>query len=167
MKRKIKYLIPLLITIFFSMILIYGVNFTLHSKRYKNLIGKELPIIQARSIFNYKSLDKNINENNFAIHFFASWCGHCIKEHYKLLKLRNDGIPIYGIALRENYKDIMKFLSVEGNPFKDVALDQDSVTSISLGVKGVPEIIIIQDNIIVDRFIGEFDENEILQYFKF
>lgn len=99
--------------------------------------------------FDVTTLDgKSINTkewNNFrprAYNVFASWCGPC-KEELPQIKLLNEAIPVYGIAVQDSPANIRKMLQREGNPFTDVAMDTQNFTGLILGVRGLPTTIVI------------------------
>ncbi|RMF16143.1 MAG: DsbE family thiol:disulfide interchange protein [Alphaproteobacteria bacterium] len=77
------------------------------------------------------------------VNFFASWCPPCHVEHPLLMKLRDEGIVIIGIAYKDVPADTRHFLRRLGNPFTQVGIDQEGRTAIDFGVSGVPETFVI------------------------
>ncbi len=73
---------------------------------------------------------------------FASWCGPCREEMPQIKKL-GESIPVYGIAVQDNPKNLRKLLKKEGMPFRAVALDPQGAVGGKLGVFALPTTIII------------------------
>ena len=77
------------------------------------------------------------------INIFASWCVPCIAEAPLLLALRNDGVTIDGIAIRDRQEDIAVFLARYGDPFARLGDDRDSRVQMAFGASGVPESFVV------------------------
>lgn len=77
------------------------------------------------------------------LNIFASWCLPCAAEAPQLMALRNAGVEIDGIAIRDARPDVDAFLSRYGNPYARIGLDARSSVQIALGSSGVPESFII------------------------
>lgn len=89
------------------------------------------------------------------VNFFASWCVPCLEEAATLATLAGTGLPIWGIAYKDNPADIRRFLAQNGNPYARVALDQPGRVAIDWGVYGVPETYLIDARGIVRwRYAG-------------
>jgi len=84
------------------------------------------------------------------VNFFASWCVPCRAEHENLMKLAYEkGIPIIGIAYKNDAAKAREFLDELGNPYAKTGLDRDGRTGIDWGVTGVPETFLIDGEGIV------------------
>tara|TARA_Y100000813_G_scaffold191486_1_gene168527 strand:+ start:89 stop:562 length:474 start_codon:yes stop_codon:yes gene_type:complete len=128
-----------------------------------NLINEETPNFQLQKVSKYPLFDMNDLEKQEIkiVNFFATWCGPCKVEHPQLMKLSNN-FKIYGIAKKDNTKDIIKWLKNYGNPFDKIGLDSDGISSIKWGVYGLPETFIInEDNKILYKHIGPIMENDL------
>jgi cytochrome c biogenesis protein CcmG/thiol:disulfide interchange protein DsbE len=78
------------------------------------------------------------------INIFASWCKPCEAEHPYIKSLGTDyGLPVYGIALKDEPDDIKAFLDRLGNPYRAIGLDYAGLMLSGLGLAGVPTTIII------------------------
>ena len=77
------------------------------------------------------------------VNIFASWCVPCIAEAPLLMALRNDGVTIDGIAIRDRPEDITEFLARHGDPFARLGADRDSRVQMAFGASGVPESFIV------------------------
>jgi cytochrome c biogenesis protein CcmG/thiol:disulfide interchange protein DsbE len=121
----------------------------------KNLIGSRI---------------SNLKKNKYTlINFFASWCAPCRTEHKFLLNLSNTNkeIEIVGINFKDKKINANKFLNELGNPYNFVGKDIDGKISILFGIYGIPESILINNELIViKKIIGPIDQiqfNEILK----
>jgi len=77
------------------------------------------------------------------INIFASWCVPCIAEAPLLIALREDGLTIDGIAIRDRPEDIATFLARHGDPFARLGADRDSRVQMAFGSSGVPESFVV------------------------
>jgi cytochrome c biogenesis protein CcmG/thiol:disulfide interchange protein DsbE len=138
----------------------------------KNLIGSRISNFKLSEINNNEQYisEKNLKKNKYTlINFFASWCAPCRTEHKYLLNLSNTNKEIKIIGL--NYKDkkinANNFLNELGNPYDFVGKDIDGKISILFGIYGIPESILINNELIViKKIIGPIDKaqfNEILK----
>jgi cytochrome c biogenesis protein CcmG, thiol:disulfide interchange protein DsbE len=83
------------------------------------------------------------------INVFASWCIPCRVEAPQLEALRERGVIIEGIAIRDRPEDLARFLAEFGNPFAGIGADQQSQVQIALGSSGVPETFLVDGNGII------------------
>jgi len=116
-------------------------------------------------------LEELINEDSFLIiNIWASWCLPCRDEHAYLLKLKNTNvINIIGINYKDKKSNAIEFLSNLGNPYFEVLVDLDGTKSIELGAIGVPETYLINNKIVVKKYIGPLDDikfKEIIEIIK-
>ena len=138
----------------------------------QNLIGNRISNFQLVEINNddqYVS-EKNLKKNKFTlINFFASWCAPCRAEHKYLLKLSNENkeIKIIGINFKDKKNNAINFLKELGNPYDFVGKDIEGRISISFGIDGIPESILIDNDLtVIKKIVGPIDQiqfNEILK----
>ena len=129
-----------------------------------NLIEKEIPDFKLNNTEFYPSFEKSdlleIKEIKI-INFFASWCPPCKIEHPNLIKL-SEKFKIYGIAKKDNDREIYKWLKKSGNPFKAIGLDNDGSASINWGVYGLPETFFINsDGKILYKHVGPITKKDV------
>ena len=98
------------------------------------------------------------------MNFFASWCPPCRIEHPQLLKLSNN-TPVFGIAKKNNKKDLLPWLEELGSPYEVIGMDHNGLESINWGVYGLPETFIIQDGLVKYRHVGPIMKRD-LEIFK-
>lgn len=77
------------------------------------------------------------------LNIFASWCVPCAAEAPQLMALRQAGVEIDGIAIRDARADVDGFLKRNGNPYTRIGLDARSGVQIAMGSSGVPETFVI------------------------
>jgi cytochrome c biogenesis protein CcmG/thiol:disulfide interchange protein DsbE len=77
------------------------------------------------------------------VNIFASWCVPCAAEAPQLLALKQAGVEIDAIAIRDAREDVDRFLRRYGNPYARIGLDARSSVQIAMGSSGVPESFII------------------------
>lgn len=99
------------------------------------------------------------------VNFFASWCSSCQAEHEILLNLKRENlVDIYGIAWHDFKKNSIAFLEKNGNPFKKVGLDSQGLFTRIIGIKAVPETLLIDNKgMVVLSFKGQLTKENILE----
>ncbi len=105
------------------------------------------------------------------LNVFASWCAPCRVEHPQLMQLHDMGVPIFAINYKDGRDSGQRFLNRLGNPYQAIGFDKRGQVALDLGVYGVPETFIIDENgHVVLRHVGPISEKnvheKILPYFK-
>jgi cytochrome c biogenesis protein CcmG, thiol:disulfide interchange protein DsbE len=77
------------------------------------------------------------------VNVFASWCVPCRAEHPMLMRLAREGVPVYGINIKDKPADMKAFLDELGNPFARIGADSDGRASLAWGVYGYPESFVV------------------------
>ena len=77
------------------------------------------------------------------VNVFASWCVPCRVEHPLLMRLAEEGVPIYGINYKDRPEDARAWLAELGDPFERIGMDRDGRVGIEWGVYGVPETFVV------------------------
>ena len=96
------------------------------------------------------------------LNVFASWCVPCVAEAPVLAELKQRGVRIDAIAIRDRREDVAAFLSNHGDPFDRIGSDDNSRVQLALGSSGVPESFVIDGRgIIRYQHVGPIDPSEI------
>ncbi len=89
------------------------------------------------------------------VNIFASWCVPCVAEAPQLKQIADAGVPIVGIAIRDQPDAVADFLQRYGNPFQRIGADKQSQVQLALGSSGVPESFVVDGKgKIVQQTIG-------------
>jgi len=123
-----------------------------------NLLNKNTPIFEAKSLFkNEKFISANeFKDEIILVNFFATWCKPCRDEHVYIQRFADEkDLKIIGINYKDNNKKAIKWLEDLGNPYENVLIDKKGKIAIDWGVYGIPETFIINSNgIITYRNVG-------------
>ena len=92
------------------------------------------------------------------LNVFASWCVPCIAEAPLLQQLKDRGVAIDAIAIRDRPADVAEFLARHGDPFERIGSDNNSRVQLALGSSGVPESFVIDDRgLIRYQYVGPIE----------
>ena len=108
------------------------------------LIAREAPAVGTTTLPGKTQLtDEMLRQPGVKlVNFWASWCPPCRAEHPTLTEL-SKRLPVYGVDLKDNEADALRFLSQDGNPFAAISTDPRGRTAIDWGVTAPPETFII------------------------
>lgn len=96
------------------------------------------------------------------VNIFASWCVPCITEVKVLQQLKERGVAIEGIAVRDRPEDVADFLVRNGDPYERIGSDPQSQLQIALGSSGVPESFVVDGRgIIRYQHIGPIEAADV------
>jgi len=103
------------------------------------------------------------------LNVFASWCGPCRDEHPLLMQLAAQGVPIFGLNMKDAPDAAQRFLGQLGNPYRAIGADRSGRVGIELGVYGVPETFVLDaQGRVLTRYAGPLTpdvlKTEILPY---
>ena len=159
-------------------ILIFIITFVIFYKGLKNPniytpntnLEKEVPSFELKSFENDSIVisEKIFKDNDYYfMNIWASWCIPCKVEHEFLMKLKNnEKIKLIGLNYKDNFKNASNFLNDLGNPYDIIVSDKDGTASIAWGAYGVPESFLVYQNIIIKRFIGPINNEDLLEIQK-
>ena len=166
MKKIFKYILFLSLPIFIISVFFLALE---NDNQYttENLVGQkiknfELPALNNGSLINEESLTQN---NYTLINFWASWCAPCRIENKFLLSIKQKyDLKILGINFKDKKSYAKDFLKEFGNPYYKIASDQDGRTSVIFGIFGIPESILIDQNLfVIKKFVGPLNEEDLTE----
>jgi cytochrome c biogenesis protein CcmG/thiol:disulfide interchange protein DsbE len=120
----------------------------------------------------YPLTEQNLKGHVTLLNVWASWCYACELQHPMLMAIKNNyHIPIYGIAYKDEAKNIQTFLNEYGNPYTRLGNDSNGAVAMDFGVYGTPETFVIdKKGTIVYRHVGVISqqvwEEELLPLIK-
>ena len=150
------------IIIFGIIIFIIGVFFIGLNKNSdydtQNQIGKKISNINLEHFNENKFYkDKDLKKNNYTlINFWASWCGPCRIEHPILMRLSNQkNLKLLGVNFKDKKDQANSFLKDFGNPYDILTQDTLGKQSVTFGIYGIPESILVDKNLLIlKKFVG-------------
>ena len=155
-------------SIFFTLVFIF-LSFFLLKGLYNDpkkiespLIGKEFPRFELKDLYLSTTHDNDsFLDKKTIINVWASWCLECEREHRHLIDLsKNKQYDLAGINYKDEIKDAKGWLNMRGNPYRIIIRDYSGDLSLNLGVYGVPETYIIDENhIILYKHIGAINSD--------
>ncbi|QQV78208.1 redoxin family protein [Sphingomonas aliaeris] len=129
------------------------------------MIGKPLPIFTVPPMLPDRS---GLSNTDFTdgkprlLNVFASWCIPCIAEAPMLLRLKQSGVRIDALAIRDTPTAIRDFLTRNGDPYQRIGDDRQSAVQVALGSSGVPETFVIDGKgRIVLQHVGDIREDDL------
>ena len=155
MRNTVKIII---FVIFFFIIGVFYLSLTRETNyNTSSLINKEVPQFRI-SYFDKKGFytKEDLIKNNYTlINFWASWCAPCRIEHPILMKLSaENNLKILGVNFKDKKELASIFLKDLGNPYRFLLKDIEGRHSVSFGIYGIPESLLINNNIIIKKFGG-------------
>ena len=125
------------------------------------LIGQEVPLMELETVFfeefENKDLVDILKSNKIKIiNFWASWCLPCEVEHPILMGLsKKSDFVIIGINYKDTEEGSAQFLNEKGNPYDLIIIDDKGKMGIEMGLTGVPETFVVNDQgKIIYRIVG-------------
>jgi cytochrome c biogenesis protein CcmG/thiol:disulfide interchange protein DsbE len=90
------------------------------------------------------------------LNVWGTWCVECRYEHAFLVELaRTSGIPIYGLNLKDDRENALRWLATLGDPYVESAFDADGGVAVDWGVYGAPETFLIgRDGVVLHKHIS-------------
>ena len=85
-----------------------------------------------------------------------------MKEHKHLIAGKNKDLKILGVNFKDTKSKANEFISELGNPYYLIAADTSGKKSLSFGIYGIPETILINKNLIIlKKYIGPLNKNDV------
>ncbi len=140
------YLIPLALFLFFAGVAGYQLTQPKMQTIPSQMIEEPLPEFSlAPALENMPGASRSdfIGGEPRLLNIWASWCLPCIAEAPHLERLKEEGVEIIGIAVRDRPEAVADFLNRYGNPYTRVGADDISALMLEIGASGVPETYVI------------------------
>ena len=120
------------------------------------LVGQPLPQITTPTLVGGEAVPlRAAVEGPTLVNVFASWCAPCEVEHPELIRLRDAGVRIVGLAYKDDPVKTAAFLQRLGDPFAQVLVDRDGRAGVELGISGVPETFLVgSDGVVRAKHVG-------------
>ena len=129
------------------------------------LVGNKLANINLKSFDDNKIYtNEDFKKSRYTlINFWASWCAPCRVEHPYLMQLSKEkNLKILGVNFKDKKINALKFLNDLGNPYYYLTTDSNGKQSVTFGIYGIPESILINSELIViKKFIGPLNEQDL------
>ncbi|MEM7779830.1 MAG: DsbE family thiol:disulfide interchange protein [Pseudomonadota bacterium] len=153
------YLVPLALFLFFAGLAGYMLTQPKDEFVESQMIGQPLPEFDlepaGRGLLGASLADFRDGKPKL-LNIWASWCVPCIAEAPHLDRLKEEGVEIIGVAIRDRPADVERFLTNYGNPYTRVGSDEISAIQLEVGSSGVPETFVIDgQGIIRYQHIGD------------
>ena len=128
-------------------------------------INNEIPTFSAKLFYsNNKVNSSEIFELNsfYLLNIWSSWCVPCRQEHPLLMNLsKSNDVEIIGLNYKDTKTNANIFLNKLGNPYKKIIFDQAGINAIEWGAYGVPESFLINEGMIIKKYIGPLNKESI------
>ena len=164
MKNK---LLPIFITLIFIIIFVIFYKGLKNTNIYtpEKKINNKIPLFSADLFNSNKSINSTelfSSDKFYLLNIWSSWCVPCRQEHSLLMDLsKNKKIKVIGINYKDNKINAQNFLDELGNPYKNIIFDKEGVKAIEWGAYGVPESFLVQNGIILRKYIGPLNNESI------
>ena len=160
--KKINYAIPFALVLLLLTVLWTELSSTRSYAYSSGIVGEKVPNFSVPSLTGTGEItQKNLRGRVTILNFFASWCSACRAEHPMLMKIKkNYGIPIYGIAFRDDPREARSMLNGMGNPYVQAGYDNDGEAGVDFGIYATPETFVIGPNgNILYKQVGAIDQD--------
>ncbi len=91
----------------------------------------------------FTSIDMINSGRPILLVFWSSWSAPCMQQHPVLLLLKDEGVPIWGIAYRDKRDPAADFLERNTDPFERIAHDEPGRVAVDFRMEMVPETFLV------------------------
>lgn len=110
------------------------------------LIGKSAPQFTLTDVLDPSRQVSNapLHGQVYVFNVWATWCAGCRQEHEALLAIAKQNlVPIVGLDWNDDRDKAERWLTQLGNPYNQVAFDNEGRVAIDWGVYGAPETFLV------------------------
>lgn len=164
MNRRLLIWTPLAVFAALAALVLYGLFRPDNTVIRSALVGKPLPDFALAPIAPGKPglATADMKGGVRLLNVFGSWCVPCIAEAPQLMALKERGVQIDAIAIRDTAPAVQRFLNENGDPYARIGDDPRSQVQLSLGSSGVPETFVIDaQGKIALQHVGPINANDI------
>jgi cytochrome c biogenesis protein CcmG/thiol:disulfide interchange protein DsbE len=159
--------VKIILPLFILTVLLYGLWLALSPRDTSNtgdvrMIGGKVPSFSLSTLSGDDVLTNETMSGKVAlIHFWASWCSACNAEQPMLMDIKNVyGVPIYGIAFKDDADSARDSLNAHGNPYVMTGVDTNGDVGVEFGIYGTPETYVVNpDGYIIYKYSGVIDQS--------
>ena len=123
------------------------------------LIGKAAPAFATVDLLTGRAISsQTLRGQAYVLNVWASWCPVCQIEHRHFNNYAKipGALPGGGLNYKDNAVDAKAWLAKLGNPYRDVAVDEDGRIGLDFGVYGAPETYFVDAmGVIRYKHVGE------------
>jgi cytochrome c biogenesis protein CcmG, thiol:disulfide interchange protein DsbE len=157
--------VPLILFAGLAALVLYGLYRPDNSTVRSALVGKPLPDFRLAPLVTGKPGLARTDLTGGAprlLNVFGSWCIPCIAEAPQLMALKQRGVAIDAIAIRDTGPAVERFLADHGDPYARIGDDPQSQVQLSLGSSGVPETFVIDaQGRIAHQHVGPINPSDV------
>lgn len=93
------------------------------------------------------------------VNIWATWCIACKVEHPYLNELKNKGVRIVGVNLKDESPAAQQWLIDLGNPYQWNIVDKEGTLWVNMGATGAPETYLLDEQGVIRlRHTGVLDQ---------
>ena len=110
------------------------------------LIGKPAPQFTLTEVLDpsREVSSASLEGQVYVFNVWATWCAGCRQEHETLLAIAQQNVvPIFGLDWNDDRAKATRWLTQLGNPYTQVAFDNEGRVAIDWGVYGAPETFLV------------------------
>ena len=126
------------------------------------LIGKPAPAFVLPSLTDpARQVDsRTLAGKPYLFNVWGTWSGECRAEHSALLAIaRMNRVQLIGLDWKDDHQEAVAYLAALGNPYAEVAADDDGRTAINWGVYGAPETFLVSpEGLVLEKHIGPISD---------
>jgi len=152
----LRYLAPLAIFVVIGVFFFFGLGRNANDVP-SALLGKPMPTFSLPSVTDPSTIVSSaaLAGKVSLVNVWGTWCIECRHEHGYLLELAREGVPIYGLNVRDDRGAAISWLNSLGNPYVSSGFDPEGKAAIDWGVTGAPETFLIgSDGTILHKHIS-------------